>query len=80
MPTSIALAVAVSAGVAAGVFLDSSLLSPARLLLAIAGLAAFVTAARGWRTIARPLWCVALAAACMLLAAGAEQRAMRPPL
>ena len=80
MPTSLALAVAISAGVAAGVFLDSSLLSTARSLLAIAGLAAFLTAARGWRTIAWPLSCVALSAACLLLAADAEQRAMRPPL
>ena len=80
MPTSLALAVAISAGVAAGVFLDSSLLSTARSLLAIVGLAAFLTAARGWWTIARPLSCVALAAAGMLLAADAEQRAMRPPL
>jgi predicted membrane metal-binding protein len=80
MPTSVALAIAISAGVAAGVFLDSSLLSLARWVLAVAGGGAFVTAARGWKAVAQSLSLAALAAACMLLAADAEHRAMQPPI
>lgn len=80
MSMSLALALAVSAGVAAGVFLDPASLSPARWLIAIFGVPAFLGAARGRIRLAKWLSCGALAAACALLGADAQHRALDPPL
>ena len=80
MSTSIGLALAVSAGVAAGVFLNPASLWPARWLVAIFGLPAFLFAARGYAASARLLGASALAAVCALLGADAQHRAMYPPL
>ena len=80
MSTSLALALAVSAGVAAGVFLDPVLLRFAPWLAAILGMAAFLLAARGRLAAARALATGALAAACALIGADAHHRALHPPL
>src|SRR5688572_8162688 len=80
MLLSLQLAIAVSAGVAAGVFLDPAPLWPARWVVVLAGVAAFGCAARGYRTCATRALLVALAAVCALLGADAQHRAMYPPL
>ncbi|MEX2271945.1 MAG: DNA internalization-related competence protein ComEC/Rec2 [Vicinamibacterales bacterium] len=80
MSTSLALALAVSAGVAAGVFLDPVSLWPARWLVAIFGVAAFLLAARGRMAIAKVVAMGALAATCVLIGADAQHRALYPPL
>jgi competence protein ComEC len=80
MALSLLLALAVSAGTAAGVFLDASTVAPARWLLAALGMAVFLAAARGWKVAARALAAGALAALSALLGADAEQRARHPPL
>ena len=80
MPTSLLLALAVSAGVAAGVCLDPATLWPARWLTAIFGVSAFLFAARGMAAIATALGACALAAVCALLGADAQHRALHPPL
>ena len=80
MSTSLALALAVSAGVAAGVFLNPASLWPARWLVAIFGVAAFLLAARGRMAIAKALAICALAATCALIGADAQHRALYPPL
>ncbi len=80
MSTSLLLALAVSAGAAAGVFLDPATLWPARWLTAIFGVAAFLFAARGMAAIATALGACALAAVCALLGADAQHRALHPPL
>src|SRR4051812_3751760 len=80
MPTSLLLAIGVSAGVAAGVFLDPFIINPARWAVAGFGLTAFLLAARGARRAA--VWPAygALAAACVIWGAFAEAQSMRPPL
>ena len=80
MSTSLALALAVSAGIAAGVFLDPASLWPARWLVAIFGVAAFLLAARGHMAIAKALAVCALASTCALIGADAQHRALYPPL
>ena len=80
MSTSLALALAVSAGVAAGVFLDSASLWPARWLAAIFGVAAFLCAAWGRAMFAKAFAACALAAACALIGTDAHHRALYPPL
>src|SRR5215218_9309190 len=80
MPTSLSLAGAISAGVAAGVFLDPAYAGVARWTIAISGAFAFLLAARGWRTLAIRCSYVALAAGCFLLGGDAEARAMHPAL
>jgi competence protein ComEC len=80
MSTSLALALAVSAGTAAGVFLDPASLWPARWLVAVFGVAAFLFAARGHMAIAKALAVCALASTCALLGADAQHRALYPPL
>ena len=80
MSTSLLLATAVSTGVAAGVFLPSSSISPARWLIAVCGLAAFLLAARGHVAAAKWFVAGALAAVCVLLGADAQHRAIDPPL
>ena len=80
MSTSLLLASACAAGIAAGVFLDPATIAPAHWVLAFFALAAFVAAARGWQGVAR--WCVILgfAPVCTLIGSAAEERAMHPPL
>jgi competence protein ComEC len=80
MSTSLALALAVSTGVAAGVFLNAASLWPARWLIALFGVAAFVLAARGRTQMAKAVALGALAATCVLIGADAQQRALYPPL
>ncbi len=80
MSTSLGLALAVSGGVAAGVFLDPASLWLARWLVAIFGVAAFLLAARGRVAIAKGLATGALAATCALIGADAQHRALYPPL
>ena len=80
MSTSLSLALAVSAGVAAGVFLDPISLWPARWLVAIFGVAAFLYAARGRMGVAKAFAFCALTAACALIGTDAQHRALYPPL
>ncbi|HET9703735.1 MAG TPA: DNA internalization-related competence protein ComEC/Rec2 [Vicinamibacterales bacterium] len=80
MPLSLLLALAVSCGVAAGVFLDPSWLWPARWLVAGSGVVAFSFAARGYGLFAALSLTVALAGSCALLASEAQYRARHPPL
>ena len=80
MSTSLALALAVSAGVAAGVFLDPASLWPARWLVAALGVAAFLLAARERMAMATAVAVCALAAASALFGADAQRRALHPPL
>lgn len=80
MSTSLGLALAVSAGVAAGVFVNPASLWLARWLVAIFGVAAFLLAARGRVALAKALATCALAAICALIGADAQHRALYPPL
>lgn len=80
MPISLALAVAVSLGVAAGVFLDPAPLVFARYAAAVLGLLWFAIAARGHIQLAKWCFVAALAAGAVILAADAQQRAVRSPL
>jgi competence protein ComEC len=80
MPLSITLAVAVSSGAAAGVFLDPASLWFLPGLVAATALVAFVAAARGHRAFATRGVAIGLGAVCALLGADAQQRAMYPPL
>jgi competence protein ComEC len=80
MSTSLLLAAAVTAGVAAGVFLPFAWLTPAPWLIVISGLPAFLLAARGFTAIAKLLAAFALAVVCSLLGADAQHRALSPPL
>ena len=52
MTLSLLLAVAVSVGVATGVFLDPALLWPARWIVVVSGIAAFACASHGYRPYA----------------------------
>lgn len=80
MYTSVVLAVAVSAGIAAGVFVHPELLAPARWAAAMFGLLAFAAGARQWFSIAKLCIGAAVGAACVLIGANAQDRAMHPPL
>ncbi len=80
MTVSLALAVAVAAGVAGGVFLDPAMVSAARWLVAGSVAAAFVMAARGLRFIPKVLSLVTLMAACVIWGSHAEQQALHPPI
>ena len=80
MPLSLVLALAVSCGVAAGVFLDPSWLWPARWFVAGCGVVAFLFAARGYRAFATLFITFALGGFCALLASDAHYRALYPPL
>jgi hypothetical protein len=79
MFTSVVLAVAVTAGIAAGVFIDPESLAPVRWAAAMFGLLAFVAGARQ-RFSAKLCIGAVVGAACVLLGAGAQARAMHPPL
>jgi competence protein ComEC len=80
MPVSLALALAVSCGVAAGMFLDPSWLWPARWIVAGCGVVAFLFAARGYRAFAALFITFTLAGLCTLVASDAHYRALHPPL
>ena len=80
MPVSLALAIAVAAGVAGGVFLDPAIVSTARWLVAGSVAVAFVMAAKGLLFIAKVLSLVTLMAACVIWGSHAEQQALHPPL
>ncbi len=77
---SLLLAVSVTAGVAAGVFFPAQSSTPAQWSIAGFGLPAFLLAARGYPTVAKWLAAGAVAAVSALLGAGAQQRAIHPPL
>jgi competence protein ComEC len=78
MSTSIAIAVAL--GAAAGVFLDVDWLWPARWLLALSLFAAFILTARGYVGHAIRFALAAGFAACVILGAEAQYRAVQPPV
>ncbi|HUQ87493.1 MAG TPA: DNA internalization-related competence protein ComEC/Rec2, partial [Vicinamibacterales bacterium] len=80
MFTSLVLAVAVTAGIAAGVFIDPESLAPAQWAAATFGLLAFVAGARQLFSFAKICIGGAVGAACVLIGAGAQDRAMHPPL
>lgn len=80
MPTSLILAIAVGAGVSAGVFLGDGVVTPARSLAAACAVVWFAVAARGYIGVARWCFCAAVGAVAVLLAADAEHRALHPPL
>ena len=80
MAISILLALAVSVGSAAGVFLQPPTVAPARWLIAAFGVPAFLCAARGRLGIARWLAAFMTAAVCTLLGAEAQRRTIEPPL
>ena len=77
---SIYIAIAAAAGAAAGVFLDADVLWPARWVLAAGVLIAFVLSARGYLGYAIRFVLVAGGAACVILGAEAQNRALHPPL
>jgi competence protein ComEC len=80
MAVSLVLALAVSCGAAAGVFLDPSSLWPARWIAAGCGVAAFLCAARGYRAFGALFVTLAVGSFCALLASDAHYRALYPPL
>lgn len=80
MFTSVVLAVAVSAGIAAGVFIHPESLTLARWAAALFGLLAFVAGARHWFSVAKLCIGAAFCAACVLMGANAQDRALHPPL
>ena len=80
MTVSLALAIAVAAGVAGGVFLDPAMVSAARWLVAGSVAAAFVMAAKGLLFIPKLLSLLTLMAACVIWGAHAEQQALHPPI
>ncbi|OFW42201.1 MAG: DNA internalization-related competence protein ComEC/Rec2 [Acidobacteria bacterium RIFCSPLOWO2_12_FULL_67_14b] len=80
MPLSIRLALTVSAGVAAGVFLDSRVLVPVPWIIAAGGLTALAARGRGRARVAWAAALVALAGLCAVAGASAQDRALHPPL
>lgn len=80
MSTSLLLAIATAAGVAAGVFLDPSLIAPANWLVASLLVFGFVTAARGMLATARLFMALAFLPIGALIASHAQDRALHPPL
>ena len=80
MFTSVVLAVAVTAGVAIGVFIDLESLAAVRWAAAAFGLLAFVAGARQWFSSAKLCIGAAFGFACVLIGAGAQDRALHPPI
>ena len=81
MPTSLLLAIACAAGVAAGVFLEPATIAPAQWAVALFALAC--VSRRGARLVGVARWCVTLAIRCpcaRCIGSAAEERAMHPPL
>lgn len=77
---SIYIAMAAAAGAAAGVFLDSDLLWPARWVLGASMFVSFVLSARGYVGYAVRFTLVSGFAVCVLLGAEAQYRALHPPI
>lgn len=80
MTVSLALAIAVAAGVAGGVFLDPSIVPVTRWLVAGLVAVAFVLAARGRLYAAKLITLGVLMAACVIWGSHADQQAQHPPL
>ena len=80
MTVSLALAIAVAAGVAGGVFLDPSIVPAARWLAAGLVAFAFVMAARGRFYIAKATSLLVLMTGSVIWGAHAEHGALHPPL
>src|SRR5690349_10291909 len=80
MPTSLVIAIGVTAGVAAGVFVDPSQFGPARWCAALFGVGWFLLAARGLYRFSIFSFAGAIAAVSVLAGADAQQRALHPPL
>ena len=80
MSVSLLVGIAVSSGVAAGVFLEPAWLWIPPWIIAAGGLIAFVCGARGYRAFATCSAAATLSAICALLGAAAQQRAIYPPL
>ena len=77
---SIYIAAAAAVGAAAGVFLDSGLLWPARWLLGASVFLSFVLSARGYVGYAIRFTIISGFAVCILLGAEAQDRALHPPI
>ena len=77
---SIYIAIAAAAGAAAGVFLDSDWLWPARWLLGGSMFVSFVLSARGYVGYAVRVTVISGFAVCVLLGAEAQYRALHPPI
>ena len=80
MPLSIRLAIAVSAGVAAGVFAASSLADRLPWIVGLAGFTAIAAHSRNRQDLAQWPSLVALAALCAIVGASSQDRAWHPPL
>jgi competence protein ComEC len=80
MSTSLLLAIATAAGVAAGVFLAPSTLAPANWIAALLALLAFLAAARGLIAFARMFVVLAFVPVGALIAGTAQERAVHSPL
>ena len=80
MSTSLLLAIASASGVAAGIFLHPSDTASAGWVAAACLLLAFLGAARGLIATARTFVALAFVPIFALLAAGAQNRALHPPL
>jgi competence protein ComEC len=80
MPLSIVFAITVSAGVAAGVFLDPSLAGWAPWIAVVAGLIALAALKHERADLAQWPVMAALAALCAVVGASAQDRALHPPL
>ena len=80
MSTSLLLAIAATAGTAAGVFLPPSLIAPANWLAPIFLLLAFLAAAREMLAFARLFVVASFVPITALIAAHSQERALHPPL
>jgi competence protein ComEC len=80
MPLSVSLATAVSAGVAAGVFLDPSLAMLAPWIVVAAALVALAAFSRRRADLGKWPALIALTAICTITSAAAQDRALHPPL
>jgi competence protein ComEC len=80
MSTSLLLAIATTAGAAAGVLLDASIAAVANWLAAIFLLLSFVAAARGMLAFARLFMVAAFVPIVTLISSHAQERAIHPPL
>ena len=80
MSLSLLLALAVSSGVAAGVFLNPNSLRFVPWIVAMSALTSFVSAARGNRSVATVFAAISLCAITALLGADAQHRALYPSL
>lgn len=80
MSVSLALAIVVTTGVAAGVFLDPAVVSPARGIAGACLLIAFLLAARGLRFLAKWTAAIALTSICVIWGSTALNDALRPSL